>query len=136
MPASVRWLGALIVLSVMAALLSGAGLYLETRAKNQAIAETMTGGHVTAGKDAIVSYNCGACHVIGGIHQAVGTVGPALDGVATRAELAGYLPNQPDQMTRWIRHPQQVLPGNGMPEQGVTEQDARDMAAYLYTLKN
>lgn len=36
---------------------------------------------------------------------------------------------------RWLEHPQRVVPGNGMPEQGVSGRDARDMTAYLYTLR-
>jgi cytochrome c len=35
----------------------------------------------------------------------------------------------------WIRHPQQLEPGVVMPEMGVTQEDARDLAAYLYTLR-
>jgi cytochrome c len=35
-------------------------------------------------------------------------------------------------MVRWIRHPQQLVPGSGMPDQGVTGREARDLAAYLY----
>jgi cytochrome c1 len=38
-------------------------------------------------------------------------------------------------MLRWIREPQEVSPGSVMPEMGVTEQDGRDIAAYLYTLR-
>ena len=38
-------------------------------------------------------------------------------------------------MTRWLRDPQRVLPGNGMPDQAVTDAEARDMAAYLYTIR-
>jgi len=34
-----------------------------------------------------------------------------------------------------IRDPQGVAPGNGMPNLGVSERDARNMAAYLYTLQ-
>jgi cytochrome c1 len=35
----------------------------------------------------------------------------------------------------WIQHPRQVEPRTAMPEMGVTEQDSRDIAAYLYTLR-
>jgi cytochrome c1 len=32
-------------------------------------------------------------------------------------------------------HPQSVVPGNAMPEMGITEAQARDIASYLYTLR-
>ncbi len=136
MPTSVRWLGLLVALAIVGAALSLGGVYWETARQTRITAEALTGGHVDAGRATLGRYGCGACHVIAGVHAAVGTVGPKLDGVATRAELAGVLRNEPAEMMRWLRHPQQVLPGNGMPELGVTELDARDIAAYLYTLKS
>ena len=36
---------------------------------------------------------------------------------------------------RWIKHPQQIDPKNVMPDMGVNDQDARDITAYLYTLR-
>jgi len=36
---------------------------------------------------------------------------------------------------RWLRHTKEVDPMTAMPELGVTEQDARDIAAYLATLR-
>jgi cytochrome c1 len=38
-------------------------------------------------------------------------------------------------MMKWIQRPQEVDPKNAMPNMGVTDQDARDIAAYLYTLR-
>lgn len=38
-------------------------------------------------------------------------------------------------MIRWIRHRQAIVPGNVMPELDIPEQEARDMATYLYTLR-
>ncbi|KTF69373.1 c-type cytochrome [Sphingomonas sp. HT-1] len=84
---------------------------------------------------AIERHACGACHRIPGIGAATGVAGPALNGIATRSFVAGVLPNDPANLQRWIRHPQRIVPGNGMPDQGVTPQEARDIAAYLYTLR-
>ena len=56
-----------------------------------------------------------------------------MDGVATRAIIAGHLANTPDNMQRWIRDPQQVSPGTAMPDLNVGEGDARDITAFLYT---
>jgi cytochrome c len=60
-------------------------------------------------------------------------VGPNLDGFADRRLVAGALVNRPENLIRWIRHPQGVLPGTVMPDLGVGEQQARDIAAYLYS---
>jgi cytochrome c1 len=45
--------------------------------------------------------------------------------------LAGRLPNERDNLVRWLREPQALKPGSAMPDLGVTERDARDIAAYL-----
>ena len=61
-------------------------------------------------------------------------VGPPLDGIARRAMIGGRLANTPDNMVRWLRRTHEVDPRTAMPEMGLTEQDARDIAAYLSTL--
>jgi cytochrome c len=98
-------------------------------------AAAMTGGTPAHGKELIRTYGCVSCHTIPGIDGARGQVGPSLAGIASRTYLAGKLPNQPANMIKWIRLPQEVSPGTAMPELGVTEQDGKDIAAYLYTLK-
>jgi len=98
-------------------------------------AAAMTGGSVSRGRTAIGKYGCAACHTIPGIDNAVATVGPPLTQIARRQYLGGHLLNTPVNMMKWLQHPQQVDPKNAMPEMGVTDQDARDIAAYLYTLR-
>jgi putative membrane protein len=95
----------------------------------------LTGGEPARGRDAIQHYGCGSCHDIPGVPGAAGRVGPPLGGVASRLYLAGRLPNTPENLIRWITHPQAIEPGNVMPEMGVTDQDARDIAAHLLTLR-
>jgi cytochrome c len=135
MPSELRFV---LILSGLATL-AGAGsvfaIYRQDAAQTRTQAEAMTGGKVDAGVAAIGRYGCGACHRIPGIAGAVGETGPALNGIAVRAQIAGMLVNNPDNLTYWLRHPQRVMPGNGMPDQNVTETEARDIAAYLYTLK-
>jgi cytochrome c2 len=79
-------------------------------------------------------YGCGACHTIPGVESARGQVGPLLSQFARRAYIAGVLRNDPDDLVRWLRAPQSVVPGNAMPDTGLGARDARDIAAYLYTL--
>ncbi len=87
------------------------------------------------GAQAINQYACVTCHEIPGIVGANAPVGPPLKGIASRVMLGGVLPNSPANMVLWLRAPQQVAPLTAMPDLRVTERDARDIAAYLATLK-
>ena len=87
------------------------------------------------GKQQIITYGCGSCHVIPGVSQATGLVGPPLTHFAKRAYIAGEVPNNPDFLTQWIAVPQSIEPGTVMPNLGVSYGKARDIATYLYTLK-
>ena len=99
-------------------------------------AATLTGGgDARLGQTEIRKYGCNSCHEISGVPGARGLIGPRLDSIRQRYYLAGELPNTPDNLMLWIEHPRQVEPQTAMPEMGVTEQDSRDIAAYLYTLK-
>jgi len=86
------------------------------------------------GERALYQYACNACHTIPGVTSSQPQVGPPLAGIADRLLIAGKLANTPDNMVRWLRHTRAVAPLSAMPEMGVTEQDARDIAAYLATL--
>ena len=87
------------------------------------------------GADLVKNYRCGTCHDIPGIAGANGNVGPPLHRIGTRTYIAGYIQNSPDNMAAWIEDPQKALPGNAMPRMGIPQKDARDIAAFLYTLK-
>lgn len=93
------------------------------------------GGNPVAGKALLESYGCGSCHVISGIRTAKGMVGPPLFFYSRRTIIAGELPNTPDNLIRWIENPPAIEPGTAMPDLGVSDSQARDMAAYLYTLR-
>jgi cytochrome c2 len=80
----------------------------------------------------IEAYGCGACHTIPGIQDATADVGPSLSGMSQRATIAGVLPNTPKNLVHWLMEPQQVSPGTIMPDLGLGEPQARDIAAYLY----
>lgn len=101
----------------------------------QHIAEVTTGGDVHKGAAAVERYGCGSCHVIPGISGATGLAGPPLSGIANRIYIAGVLQNTPDNMIRWIKDPKAVDEKTVMPNVGVTQQDAIDIAGYLYTLR-
>jgi cytochrome c len=96
--------------------------------------QAVAGGDARRGARLIPQYGCGSCHAIPGVSGAEGGVGPPLTRFAERAYIAGALRNEPVALVRWIRFPQHVEPGTAMPDLGVTEQHARDIAAYLYSL--
>jgi cytochrome c2 len=93
------------------------------------------GGDPALGVAAMRRHGCGGCHVIPGVPESRGRVGPSLAGFASRPYIAGALPNRPLELIQWIRHPQTVHPGTLMPGLGVTPAEARDMAAHLYRLR-
>ncbi|MBV8593518.1 MAG: c-type cytochrome [Caulobacteraceae bacterium] len=134
MPSSLRFVAMLLCGAVLAAAGSLWGLHVQSDADAAATARALTGGDPHAGKAAVRRYGCGACHQVGALTGIKGKVGPPLTGLAKRTELAGRLSNDPDSLIRWIRFPQAVVPGNGMPDQGLDEKTARDIAAYLYTV--
>jgi cytochrome c1 len=78
---------------------------------------------------------CGSCHIIPGIAGASGLAGPPLDHFGERRMVAGLLPNTPDNLALWIARPQKVLPGNVMPDEGLSAAQARNVAAYLERLQ-
>lgn len=134
-PESLRLVGVLLALGVAGAAASYAVQEYQANDKAKSSAEALTGGHMDAGKRAIAARQCGACHEIPGVVRSRGQVGPSLKGVAGRKVLAGMLRNDPAAMVRWIRYPQSVVPGNAMPDMGIGDAEARDIAAYLYTLR-
>ncbi|WP_091559050.1 c-type cytochrome [Micromonospora pattaloongensis] len=91
-------------------------------------------GRPDRGAMLIAQYGCGSCHTVPGIDRADGLVGPPLTRFGARSYIAGELPNNADNLQRWITDPQAVEPGTAMPKLGVSAIDAQDIAAYLYTL--
>lgn len=96
---------------------------------------SVAGGLAANGPALLIQYGCVTCHTVSGVKEADGKVGPPLSRLAARAVIAGKLANTPGNLISWIRFPQQLDPGNAMPDLGVTEEHARDIAAYLYSLE-
>ncbi|MQA90876.1 MAG: c-type cytochrome [Gemmatimonas sp.] len=94
------------------------------------------GGDVAEGRALLQSYTCGECHVIPGVSGATGLVGPPLTDWVERTFIAGTLWNTPENLIRWLMDPEDVEPGTNMPDMEISEEQARHMAAYLYTLGN
>ena len=93
------------------------------------------GGNPDRGRRVILSQRCGDCHTIPGVRGARGVVGVPLERFALRTFIAGEVPNTPDNLVSWILDPQRIEPHTAMPNLGLDEREARDAAAYLYTLR-
>jgi len=123
-------LAALIFLVALIAILRE---YVQQRHRLREHAATIAQGDPSRGEAMFIQYGCGSCHSLKNVRTATGMVGPPLDGIALRVIIGGHLSNTPANMEHWIRDPQHVSPGTAMPDLGVSEGDARDITAFLYT---
>lgn len=126
-----------LVLGAAAVLLAGAAAGWQWRESSRVSQQAMrlTGGDPERGRGLMRRHGCAGCHEIPGVRGADGRVGPSLDHVAGRLYLAGHLPNSAANMLRWLEDPPAQVPGTAMPRTGLSGTDARDAAAYLYTLR-
>jgi cytochrome c len=90
------------------------------------------GGDPDQGYELLLHYGCQSCHIIPGVAGHGALVGPRLEDMDRQSFVAGVVANTPDNLVFFIQAPQRVNPLSGMPALGVTEQEARHMAAYLY----
>ena len=91
-------------------------------------------GDAANGRRLFVSAGCGGCHTLRGVPEATGVAGPNLTNVVLRPTLAGEtIPLSPETLTRFLMEPGAVKPGSAMPSVGLTEAEARDVAAFLYS---
>jgi cytochrome c oxidase subunit 2 len=87
------------------------------------------------GKAVFLDNACASCHTIRGT-TARGEVGPDLTHLQSRSTLAALtIPNQRDDLARWISDPQHVKPGNRMPALKLPDDDFGALLAYLESLK-
>jgi cytochrome c1 len=98
-------------------------------------ARHLAGGDPGRGSALIRMHGCAYCHTIPGIPGSAGVVGPSLKGFASRMYVGGVALNSPDNLVRWIVNPKSLDSNTAMPAVGVTDQEARHIASYLYTLR-
>ena len=120
-----RWMSILFLGAALAASLPGCSKPPKV--------DPLSGGDPRAGKQLLGRYGCAACHEIKGVRHARSQVGPSLKDIRKASYVAGVLPNSADNLEKWIMHPREIDPKTAMPELGVDEAEARDMAAYLYS---
>ena len=125
-----RWLVG-IVAFVAAAL--GVSHYFSLQATARAMAKALTGGDPDRAPALLRRYGCSGCHTIPDLAGADGKVAPPLEGLRKRVYIAGKVQNTPENLVRWIVSPQALAPGSAMPQTGISESEARDVAAFLYS---
>ena len=127
-----RWLA---FLAVVAALGTAGGVVAHRAERRQKAAEkvrALTGGDPSRAPALMIAYGCAGCHDIPDLSGPSGRVGPALRNVAERVYIGGVTTNTPENLVRWIVNPKVLNPRTAMPVTGISEEQARDVAAYLY----
>jgi mono/diheme cytochrome c family protein len=94
----------------------------------------ITDGDARQGLATLKKYECTVCHVIPGVRGAQGYVGPSLAAYQRNLYIAGKYPNTPAYLIPWIMDAPALAPLTAMPSLGLSVDEARDIAAYLYTL--
>jgi cytochrome c2 len=120
-------------IAVLAALVVAACMLWQMQRRSANIAVALTGGDIARAPDLIRRYGCAGCHTIPGISGGDGQVGGPLQDVRRRVYIGGVIANSPDNMVKWIVSPQTFSPRSAMPATGISETEARDVAAYLYS---
>jgi cytochrome c len=129
-----RWITGTVIL---VALVSAAGAGYTAYSRQQQLEDQvsqLTAGDPAHGRDLAQSKGCVGCHNIPGTRGPRGNVGPPLDGIANRVYIGGVLLNTPDNLRQWLLDPPRIDPKSAMPAVGLTDQEARDLSAFLYTL--
>lgn len=134
LPVRLVWPIALAVLALALAATAGVMVWraVQAQAKVAAVAKAITRGDPARAPELITRYGCGGCHAIPGVAGADGRVAGPLGGLRERVYVGGVARNNADTLIRWIVSPQSLSPRSAMPATGISEAEARDVAAYLY----
>jgi len=122
----------IVAASVLGASAVAGGFAQSYRQQTENIARAMTAGDPARAPALIRRYGCAGCHTISGVPGGDGQVGGSLDDLRQRVYIAGVVTNAPDNLIQWIVAPQIFSPRTAMPATGISEAEARDVAAYLY----
>jgi cytochrome c len=129
-----RWLAVLLIAAAAATVV---GAWSQTAANRRDLARrasAMTRGDPEHGRALAKMKGCAGCHQIPGVDGANGSVGPSLVSFSHRVYIGGVLSNTPDHLHQWLLDPPSIDPRTAMPNVGLNDQEARDVAAFLYTL--
>jgi mono/diheme cytochrome c family protein len=107
------------------------GIHLEEEVESAVVLR----GNPERGVAVIEQSNCGSCHTIPGVRGAHGMAAAPLTWFSRRTFIAGEVPNTAENLVSWIKSPQSIEARTAMPAVGLSDQQARDVAAYLYTVR-
>jgi len=117
-------------------LLIGAACNRDEASKSLASSEPAPIGNVERGRTLAGQYGCNVCHAMPGVDGPQGSLGPSLAGIASRPTISlGTVQNTPANLVQFIQNPASLNPQSSMPPIGLPDADAKDIAAYLLTLK-
>ncbi len=95
---------------------------------------TIMGADANRGLAVIDRLGCAACHDTPGVAWPKGRAGSSLRGFADSPMIAGQFRNRPDTLIAFLKDAPSMAPATAMPAMPLTDAEARDVAAYLYTL--
>jgi cytochrome c len=129
-------LSAVIILTALATI--SAYLYNEMRldADQRRAAIALTSGDPAAAPRLIIRHGCAGCHIIPGVPEAAGQIGPPLNNLARQAYVGGVVENTIENLVNWIVDPHSIDPLSAMPRTGISAAEAHDVAAYLLSLRS
>ena len=91
-------------------------------------------GAAATGKAVFAGSACVGCHTIKGV--SAGVLAPDLTHFGSRSMFAaGMWPTTPENVAEWVKDPQRLKPGVKMPTLGLTDEQAKAVAAYLVSLQ-
>lgn len=91
---------------------------------------------VARGLRLVAEKGCVACHAFPDVAWPRGALGPSLENFGAQGLIAGRLPNQPGVLMQFVRDAPALVPGTAMPAMPMSDQEARDVTAYLLQLKS
>jgi cytochrome c len=108
----------------------------ETAKTQTAAAPPPAIGNAARGQQLAAQYGCNVCHMVPGVDGPQGSLGPSLQGVASRPMISqGTVKNTAPNLVAYLQNPAALNPQSTMPPLGVTADDAKDIAAFLMTLR-
>jgi cytochrome c1 len=96
---------------------------------------TLGDADVANGRRLVTAKGCVACHTFPDVTWPRGRLGPSLEAFGRQGLIAGRLPNQPGVLMQFVRNAPALVPGTAMPATTMSDQEARDVTAYLLTLE-
>ena len=97
---------------------------------------TVGDADVARGRQLVVDKGCAACHTFPDVKWPRGGLAPSLENFGRQGLIAGRLPNQPGTLLQFVRNAPALVPGTAMPATTMTDQEARDVTAYLLQLQS